>query len=130
MKHHAENLNQAVKTLLDEWPQQGYSRIERRALEYILEEHLFGEPALVVHWLSFGALTTVVWVHFPVRDPHHLSVVTLWQLHVAVMLKAMPPVFQISAGSPMVAWTGFSRASRLRQMRKKDLTTHFQINWP
>ena len=36
----------------------------------------------------------------PVREPH-LSVI-LWRLSVAVMLKAVPPVFQIPAGSPMV----------------------------
>ena len=32
----------------------------------------------------------------------HLLVVILWWLYVAVMLKAMPPVFQIPAGSPLV----------------------------
>ena len=32
----------------------------------------------------------------------HLSVVVLWQLRAAVMLKAMPPGFQIPTGSPMV----------------------------
>ena len=44
-----------------------------------------------------------------VREPHYQSVVILWWLPVAVilktmavMLKAMPLVFQISAGSPMV----------------------------
>ena len=38
-----------------------------------------------------------------VREPHHrLSVVILWWLHVAMMVKAIPPVFQIPAGSPMV----------------------------
>ena len=55
-----------------------------------------------------------------------LLVVILWWLHVAVMLKAMPPIFQIPAGSP--CWTGFSGASRLRQTRKKDLATNFQKN--
>ena len=53
-----------------------------------------------------------------------LSVVILWQVHVAVMLKAMPLGFQIPAGHPW--WTVFSGASRLRQTRKKDLAAHFR----
>lgn len=32
----------------------------------------------------------------------HLPVVTLWWMRVAVMLKAMPLIFQIPAGSPVV----------------------------
>ena len=42
--------------------------------------------------------------HFQVREPHHPSMgVILWWLHVAVMLKAIPLAFQISAGSPILA---------------------------
>ena len=45
--------------------------------------------------------TTKTWVCFRVREPHPcLLVVTLRWLHVSVMLKAMPPVFQIPAASP------------------------------
>ena len=41
-------------------------------------------------------------VCFLVREPYHLSIVILWWLPVAVMLKAVSPVFQIAAGLPMV----------------------------
>ena len=54
--------------------------------------------------------------------PPHLSVVRLWWLHVAVMLKALPSRFQIPAGSPR--WTGVSGASRWKQTRKEDLATY------
>ena len=54
----------------------------------------------------------------------HLSVVTLWWFHVAVMLKAVPSVFQIPAESPMV--DRFQRSFQTRQTRKKNLATHFQ----
>ena len=53
-----------------------------------------------------------------------LSVVILWWLRVAVMLKAMPLVFQNQQGHPW--WRGVSGASRIRQTRKKDLAAHFQ----
>ena len=53
--------------------------------------------------VRFDALTTEVWVPFLVRKQHHPSVVViLWQLCVAVMLKAMPPIFPISAESLIV----------------------------
>ena len=53
--------------------------------------------------VKIGALTAAAWVRFPIREPHHPSVgCHTLQLHVAVILKAMPPVFQIPAGSPVV----------------------------
>ena len=52
-----------------------------------------------------------------------LLVVTLWCLHVAMMLKAMPLVFPIPAGSPMV--DRFQWNFQTRQTRKKDSAVHF-----
>ena len=48
--------------------------------------------------------------------------VTLWRLHVAVMLKALPLGFPIPAGSPMV---DRCQQSFQTQRRKTDMTTHF-----
>ena len=68
-----------------------------------------GTGCLVV---KIPALTLAAQVSFHVREPHHQSLrVILWWLHVAVMRKALPPVYQIPAGSTM--WTGFSGADRL-----------------
>ena len=54
---------------------------------------------------------------FPVREPYHplnhathLLVVILWQLLIAVMLKALPPGFTYQHGHPWC--TGFSGVSR------------------
>ena len=47
---------------------------------------------------------------------------------VAVMPKAMPLVFQIPAGPPMV--DRFQWSFQARWTRKKDLATHFWKNWP
>ena len=41
----------------------------------------------------------------------------LWRLRVAVMLKAVPPVFQTPAGSPTL--TGFGGASRLDRVGRR-----------
>ena len=59
-----------------------------------------------------GGLAVKVWCShhhsqglFPSQGttpPCDLSVVIWWRLHLAVILKAMPLVFQISAGSPLV----------------------------
>ena len=46
-----------------------------------------------------------------------MSVVTLWWLRVAATLKAVPPGFQIPAGS--LWWTGFSGASRLDRLGRR-----------
>ena len=61
-------------------------------------------------------------VNFPISEPHHL-VAIWWWLHVAVMLKVMPPLFLIPAGSPKV--DRFQWSFQTRQTRKKDLVTHF-----
>ena len=53
----------------------------------------------------------------------HLSVVILWQQCVAVILKAMPSVFQFKDQQCYSLRAGFSGASRLRQTRKNDLLT-------
>ena len=58
---------------------------------------------------------------FPVRETHHPSVSC--HLHVAMMLKTMPPVFQISAKSPMV--DSFQQSFQNRQTKKTHLATHF-----
>ena len=55
----------------------------------------------MVWWLRFGALTASAQVCFPVREPHHPSV-SCHTMVPAVMLEAMPLVFQILAGSLVV----------------------------
>ena len=50
-----------------------------------------------------------------------LSVVTLWLLSVAVMLKAMPQLFQIRAGSLLV--DGFQQSFQTRQTETWPLTS-------
>ena len=94
--------------------------------DFFLFSSLWGvfAAALMIWWLTFSALTAPAQIHFPVREPHHPSV-GCHTLVLHVMLKAMPPVFQIPAGSPMI-WTRFSRTSRLRQTRKNDIPTHLQ----
>ena len=59
--------------------------------------------ALVVWWLRLGALIAAPgFVSWSGNHTSRLLVVILWQLRVAVMLTAMPPVFQIPTRSPMV----------------------------
>ncbi|WP_212567427.1 hypothetical protein, partial [Escherichia coli] len=58
---------------------------------------------LMVYWLRFSALTTAAWfVSQSGNHTTHLLVVILWQLHIAVMLKAEPLIFQTPTGSPVV----------------------------
>ena len=65
----------------------------------------------MVLWLRSGAAMATAWVRFPVRNhTTRLSAVTLWWLHVAVMLKAMHWDFKYQQDHPW--WTGFSGASR------------------
>ena len=63
---------------------------------------LFSSTYLPISLASPGGLVVTIWWSHGSCPTLHLSVVRLWQLPVAVMLKAMPPVFQIPAGSPMV----------------------------
>ena len=70
-------------------------------------------PALVVQWLRLAL--SLRWpgsVSPSGNQTTHLSVVRLWWLHVAVMLKALPLRFQIPAGSPVV--DGFQQSFRTK----------------
>ena len=54
------------------------------------------KSTLVASWLRGSTLTVTAQVRFQVREhTTYLSVVTLWQQCIVVMLKVTPPVFQI-----------------------------------
>ena len=78
---------------------------------------------MVVWWLRFGAITTTVWVCFWVREPRHLPV----GCHTAVAAHCCDAKSYATtiSNTNRVTYSRryFSRASRLRQTRKKDLVT-------